>query len=102
MGSKEFWFRFDKLVENARNWVSLNDTGTFMLNVIIVFFVNVLLMCNLFGARGILFQIETSSEKTVTQFCLHIKDNINSYNNVPNIAIIYPVPFISPMESQKK
>ena len=65
MGSKEFWFRYNKMVENVRNWIPLNDTVTFMLNAIIVFFVNVLLMCNLFGARGILFQIETTSKISI-------------------------------------
>ena len=35
MGRKEFWFKFDKLVENVRNSVLLYDTVTFMLNVIL-------------------------------------------------------------------
>ena len=65
MGRKEFWFKFDKLVENVRNSISLDDTVTFMLNVIIVFFVNLLLMCNLFSMRGILFQLETSSKISI-------------------------------------
>ena len=65
MGRKEFWFKFDKLVENVRNSVLLYDTVTFMLNVIIVFFINVLLMCNLFSMRGILFQLETSSKISI-------------------------------------
>ncbi len=65
MGRKGFWFKFDKLVENVRNSVLLDDTVTFMLNVIIVFFINVLLMCNLFSMRGILFQLETSSKISI-------------------------------------
>ena len=94
MGSKDFWFKYNKLVENVRNCVSLNGLLTFELNAIIVFFINLLLMGHLFSMRGILFQLETSSKISIMTVIIsssisylslvyfRYKDNIKEYNKV--------------------